>query len=87
MPYQETLKEKKWIALLETGWEGEPFKSEVKPDAPAILAAPIRSADWNTLTVAVHDAQALNDFDALTAVPNGVQKRHRHLSKVKDRLN
>lgn len=72
MSYQESLGEAAWYPAQDSGWEGEPFKSGVNPDAPAVQIAPIASGLWNTLKLEYVAAQGTADFERLTAVRRGM---------------
>jgi len=74
MPYQEHLGDAKWIAVFDGDWQGEPWKSDPKEDAPAILAAPIPSATYNTLRIQMTQANLTDDTDTLTAVRHSILK-------------
>jgi hypothetical protein len=66
MPYQETLKESKWYPIFADGWAGDPFKSEPKDDAPAVLVCAIPSATFNTIAQEARDTDLLRDYDGMT---------------------
>ncbi len=86
MPYQETLKEARWVPAFADGWEGDPWKSQPKEGEPQVLAGAISSATMNTIRMASIDTAIQDDFDSATKLRAFVlTKGARDWRNIKDR--